>query len=263
VDFGIVWDAGLVAGPVADISRSPAMPITRLAPDAAAFHAAQSAFSDPGALARQYAALPADPARLACIARDLMIHRLEGELFRHSIPRDRLRSDAETRYLDDILRIIMRRTDAPLTRRREAGDRFVGVCRDFALLHCPFLRNAGVPARLRTGFADYFGSDGFHGDHVVTEYWDTARGWLLADPQLADPAVTAAFGVEFDPMDVPRDRFLVAGAAWRAIRASEIDPSTFGHGPMAGAWFVAAGPRSAQQGRDAAVGRLGDGNRQR
>ncbi|TMR92250.1 transglutaminase-like domain-containing protein [Nonomuraea basaltis] len=220
------------------------MSFARLAPDAAAFYTAQSAFSDPNGLAPLYAELPADPAHLARTARDLMIHRLEGEPFRYAIPRDRLHNDAETRYLDDILRTIIGRNDAPLTRRREVGDRFVGVCRDFALLHCSFLRHAGVPARLRCGFADYFGSDGFHADHVVTEYWDNDRGWLLADPQLADSVVIGTWKVDFDPMDVPRDRFLVAGKAWRAIRAGEADPETFGlhppeEGPLYGEWFVA------------------------
>jgi hypothetical protein len=220
------------------------MPSARLAPDVAAFYAAQSTFSDPCALAPLYADLSDDPAELARTVRNLMIHRLEGDLFRQVIPQDRLHNDAETRYLDGILQIIIERNDAPLTRRREAGDRFVGVCRDFALLHCSFLRHAGIPARLRSGFADYVGSDGFHGDHVVTEYWDHERGWLLADPQLADPLVIDTFKVDFDPMDVPRDRFLVAGKVWQAIRTGDADPETFGlHppdvGPMFGEWFVA------------------------
>ncbi|WP_371525384.1 transglutaminase-like domain-containing protein [Streptomyces sp. NBC_01283] len=220
------------------------MPPARLARDTAAFYAAQSAFSDPHGLGRFYTELPDDPAQLARAARDLMLHRLDGELFHHVVPQDRLHNDAETRYLDDILRIVIERNDAPLTQRREAGDRFVGVCRDFALLHCSFLRHTGTPARLRSGFADYLGPDGFHGDHVVTEYWDNERGWLLADPQLADPLVISAWGVDFDPMDVPRDRFLVAGKAWRVIRAGDADPAAFGlhppeEGPMFGEWFVA------------------------
>jgi transglutaminase-like putative cysteine protease len=223
------------------------MSSARLAPDVAAFYATQSAFSDPGTLASLYADLPADPRQLARIARDLTIHRVEGELYRYDIPQDRLRNDAETRYIDDILRIITERNDAPLTQRRELSDRFVGICRDFTLLHCSFLRHAGIPARLRSGFADYFGSDGFHFDHVVTEYWDDERGWLLADAELADPLVTDRFKIDFDPMDVPRDRFLVAGSAWRTIRAGEADPKTFGlhlpDGPLVGEWFVAGNIR--------------------
>ncbi|MEH0424036.1 transglutaminase-like domain-containing protein [Streptomyces sp. B21-083] len=226
------------------------MPSSRpaLAPDVAAFYRTHSTFSDPGDLARLYVDLPSDPAQLARTARDLMIHRVEGDLFRHTHPADRLHHDADTRYLDDILRIVIARDGSPLTRRRAAGDRFVGVCRDFALLYCSLLRHSGVPARVRCGFADYFETDGFHYDHVVTEYWDATRGWLLADAQLTDPEVTAAWHVDFDPMDVPRDRFQVAGRAWRDIRAGAADPSTYGlhppeEGPLHGEFFVAGNVR--------------------
>jgi hypothetical protein len=82
--------------------------------------------------------------------------------------------------------------------------------------------------RVRSGFADYWGDDGFCWDHMVCEYWSPTRSWLLADPQLADPRVTEKFGVSFDPMDVPRDRFVVAAKAWRAIRAGTADPANYG-----------------------------------
>ncbi|WP_371790867.1 hypothetical protein OG285_11020 [Streptomyces sp. NBC_01471] len=87
----------------------------------------------------------------------------------------------------------------------------------------------------------------FHRDHVVTEHRDARRGWLLADAELTDPAVAARYAVPFDPMDVPRDRFLVAGEAWRSIRAGEADPKTFGllipGAELTGAWFVAGNVR--------------------
>lgn len=212
------------------------------------FYATHSSFSDPGDLAQHYAGLPRDPARLARITRDLLIHRLEGDIFGHTVATDRLHNDAETRYIDDILRIVVARDDAPLTRRREPADRFVGVCRDFSLLLCSFLRHTGVPARIRSGFADYFGDTGFHGDHVVTEYWGEERGWLLADAQLTDPHIADHWKIDFDPMDVPRDRFLVAGRAWRAIREQGADPRTFGlhppqEGPLWGERFVAGNVR--------------------
>lgn len=226
----------------------PSVPAVHLAPQAAAFYRTQSAFSDPGPLAHRYADLPVDPAQLARIARDLMIHRMEGKLFGLAIPDERMHHDAETRYLDDILQLTVERDDAPLTRRREPADRFVGVCRDFELLYCSFLRHAGIPARLRCGFADYFGSPERYGDHVVTEYWDQERGgWLMADAQLTDPVVADALGVDFDPMDVPRDRFLVAGAAWQAVRAGQANPLMFGHWrperPLVGEWFVVGSVR--------------------
>ena len=148
------------------------MPAARLAPTEFEFYRAQSAVSDPGPLAAYYQALPDDPRELALVVRRLMIHRMEGGLFGFAIAQDRLHDDAETRYVDEILKLILERTDAPLATPRAYADRFVGICRDFSLLLCSFLRAKGIPARIRSGFADYFGTDGFHVDHVVTEYWD-------------------------------------------------------------------------------------------
>lgn len=212
------------------------------------FYAAQSTFSDPGEFASLYGDLPRDAGQLARVVRDVMIHRVEGELFGHTHPADRLHNDAESRYIDDVLRILVERNDAPLTVRREPDDRFVGICRDFTLLHVSLLRHVGIPARLRSGFADYFWPTRFHGDHVVTEYWDEKRGWLLADAQLTDPGITANWPVDFDPMDVPRSRFLVAGEAWRAIREDGGDETEFGlhrptEGPFFGERFVAGNIR--------------------
>ncbi|WP_239067883.1 hypothetical protein [Actinomadura bangladeshensis] len=50
------------------------------------------------------------------------------------------------------------------------------------------------------------------------------HGWRLADAQLASTHITTALAVDFDPMDVPRDRFLVAGAALRLTASSAADP---------------------------------------
>ncbi|MFD0633404.1 transglutaminase-like domain-containing protein [Catenulispora yoronensis] len=217
----------------------------QLSPDESAFYRAQSVFSDPGALAGRYAGLPADPAALARIVRGLLIHRAEGGLFGHTIADDRMRDDAETRYVDDILRLLVDRDGAPLTAERAPGDRFVGVCRDFSLLHCSLLRHAGIPARLRIGFATYFSAR--HDDHVVTEYWDAEHGWRFADAQLTDPRAATAHAIDFAPMDVPRDRFLVGGDAWRAIRSGKADAADFGHHdekvPLVGAWFAAGSVR--------------------
>jgi hypothetical protein len=178
------------------------------------------------------------------MVRDLMIHRVEGGLWDVPIADDRLHDDAETRYLDDILRLIVGRDPRPLACRRAYGDRFVATCRDFTLLHVSMLRHLGIPARLRSGFAGYFGADGFHTDHVVTEYWDDRRGWLLADAQLFDPE---RYVMDFDPVDVPRDQFLMAGKAWQMIRAGGADPKGFGvrlaGGSLVGAWFVAGNVR--------------------
>ena len=66
---------------------------------------------------------------------------------------------------------------------------------------------------------------------------------------------------DFDLLDVPRDRFVIAGDAWTQCRAGNVDPSTCGIFDLHGLWFIvgepAARPGGAQQYGDAALGYLG------
>jgi hypothetical protein len=101
---------------------------------------------------------------------------------------------------------------------------------------CCFLRSKGVPARLRCGFAAYFG-DGWE-DHWVCEYWDKqAQAWRMSDPQI-DGMLKARCRIGFDPTDVPRQSFLTAGQAWLDCRGARSDPNRFGHGEVTGLWFL-------------------------
>ncbi|MEU9383555.1 transglutaminase-like domain-containing protein [Streptomyces sp. NPDC048279] len=194
----------------------------------------QTPYSDPGPL--DTAGLPRDPRELTRLVRGLVVHRLEGERLGHEIPRDRLHHDGEARYVREILRILRERKDAPLTEPRSYDEQFVGTCRDYSLLLCSLLRATGTPARVRGGYATYF-AEGFHDDHWVTEYQRPDGGWRLADAQVS----ADVYDVPFDPLDVPRDRFVVAGRAWRACRAGEADPGTFGvwaDPGLRGLWLV-------------------------
>lgn len=200
------------------------------------FYLTQSVFSDPGDL--DVGGLPREPGQLARFVRDVIIHRGEGELFGHAIPERWLAEDAESRYVTEVLRILRERSGRPLTERREPAERFVGTCRDFSLLLCSLLRATGTPARLRCGFATYF-TEGFHEDHWVTEYRLPDGSWRLVDAQIA----YGPYDVSFDPLDVPRDQFVVAGQAWRECRAGRADPATFGVSwlkHIRGLWYVRA-----------------------
>jgi hypothetical protein len=190
-----------------------------------AFYLAHSVFSDPGDLSR-LDGVPTGPAELARLVRDLLVHREEASIFGFTLPEHR-KNEAETRYVSAILRLVTELDDRPLTAARPPAKRFAGTCRDFALVLCSLLRSTGTPARIRCGFATYF-IPGRHEDHWVTEYWDRDKGWTLVDAQLPTPPVMDAFKISFDPLDVPRDRFLVAGDAWRACREERADPMTFG-----------------------------------
>lgn len=140
------------------------------------------------------------------------------------------------------------RETLPVARRmamvEEAGGRDLsldrrtpGTCRDFALMTCSALRERGLPARVRCGFATYFTANPFE-DHWVCEYWrENENRWVLTDAQL-DSLQREHLRVAFDPTDLPTKTFLNAGEAWTAWRSGEIDADAFGHGESRGAWFL-------------------------
>jgi hypothetical protein len=103
------------------------------------------------------------------------------------------------------------------------------------------LRAHGIPARARCGFARYF-TAGRHIDHWVVEYWNGATSrWVLADAQLGR-TLCDTLGITFDPLDVPRQEFVVAGDAWIRCREGGLDPSRCGlEGEGRSGWWWVAG----------------------
>jgi hypothetical protein len=168
---------------------------------------------------------------MAQVIGSVMVHRDEAWRFGFTLPQQR-RDEANTRYVEAILDYL-----GTLDERRPEN-RFAGTCRDFTVLLCAMLREAGVPARARCGFAGYF-TDGFSDDHWVVEIWDDDRGWRLIDAQIVSfPKGT--YRVDFDPMDVPRDAFLVAGQAWHECRAGQRDLDRIGTSAagLTGMWEI-------------------------
>lgn len=115
----------------------------------------------------------------------------------------------------------------PLNDSRPLERRLVCNCRDFSVLMAAFLRARGLPARSRCGFGTYF-TPGHYEDHWMVEVWDaTAERWRQVDAQL-DAVQREALKIDFDPLDMPAGKFVLAGEAWRMCRAGEADPDTFG-----------------------------------
>ena len=123
-----------------------------------------------------------------------------------------------------------------LSEGRPPEGREVGTCRDFALLLCSFLRTHGIPARVRCGFASYFGEGWW--DHWICEHWDAERAvWLRADAEI-DEMLRKECRITFDPHDMPEGAFLTAGEAWLECRAERLCADDFGHGEHKGLWFI-------------------------
>jgi hypothetical protein len=204
----------------------------------------QTRFSDPGRHRGRLAALPvpavvsggaalpgpavvSGPAAISgvvavigAVVRNLVVHYRASGL---DFPPARL-AEIDSRWVETMLDTLP--PDVPFDEPRPAERRIVGCCRDFTLLTVAALRDRGVPARSRVGFADYF-DPGFHVDHVITEFHDGDR-WIATDTQL-DPAA----GFPVDSFDVPLGPggLRTAAQSWLAFRRGEIDPETYGVGP--------------------------------
>lgn len=183
-------------------------------------YARHSRLSDPGEQADFLARFPSEPAELGRVIRNLTAHYRATP----GIPEARL-TEADTRWMSAILRRLRDASDAPLGEPRPLEARFVGCCRDDALLFVAAMREHGVPARSRVGFAPYFSPAFFH-DHVIAEYWNGAR-WVRLDPEL-EPS-----RYDFDTQDLPPEAFLTAAQVWQGIRAGGLDPTRFGVFPDA------------------------------
>ena len=207
--------------------------------DDLSFYARHSAHTDPGDFAHLLDGAPADWADLRALPPKVILHYFFADDIDPPLSEERQR-DRRARPLAKILARMAAVDPRPLTEERASQQRFSGNCRDFALLTCGLLRQAGVPARLRCGFATYF-TPGRYEDHWVCEAWDKAeQRWRLIDAQL-DPGQCARFAIAFDPGDVPRDAFLTAGEAWRLLQVEPGLGDRFGISfvGIAGGWFAA------------------------
>ena len=211
------------------------------AQDIATSHYLQPAvMTAPGKYQPLLADLPRGIAGLAAVAHGLLIHEHITGPYGVTLTEER-RASVHVRPAAALLERILAEDSRPLTVAREPAERLPGNCRHFTVLAVAMLRAQGTPARARCGFGGYFGSGMFE-DHWVCEYWGEAgRGWKLADAQIDDVQLKL-FDVDFDLMDVPRDKFLVAGDAWRLCRDGGADPATFGLSLLnqGGYWWIAA-----------------------
>ncbi len=185
------------------------------------------------------AGLPREPGALARVLHGLVIHEHIAPAYGVELTREQ-RASVHVRPAEQLLDLIVAADDRPLTEARDPRRRLPGNCRHFTVLLAAILRAQGVPARARCGFGGYFNTGAFE-DHWVCEYWDARRGrWVLADAQI-DEVQRGFFDIDFDLMDVPRDRFLVAGDAWAKCRSGAADPGRFGLSlaKEAGSWWIA------------------------
>jgi hypothetical protein len=191
--------------------------------------------SDPAVHAEVVAELSPDIGVLNSVVQGVLIHT--DWLTEYGLDGTRYAAASRaTLSVVDRLNAVLQTDSQSLKIARQPEKRQIGTCRDFALMLCSLLRSKGIPARVRCGFAAYFGS-GWE-DHWVCEYWhEQSRRWLLSDAQI-DKVQKEKCRIEFDPRDVPRNAFMTAGEAWLGSRSGTFDPNQFGQGQVTGRWFI-------------------------
>ena len=204
--------------------------------DELTYYSQQSRMSNPGTYATALLDLPTNIAQMVKVVQGVTIHVFWTKQYGFSLPPER-RVELQLRSLEKRLARTFELDDRTLTEPRPVDKKLIGNCRDFTLLLVSMLRQQGIPARARCGFATYFMPDHYE-DHWVAEYWNSAAGrWIMVDAQL-DALHGSVLNIRFDPLDVPRNQFIVAGSAWQMCRMGSADPSDFGIFDMSGLSFV-------------------------
>ena len=209
-------------------------------PQSLDFYRQQSCFSTPEPYADLYNALPDTLPDLCKTLQGLFVHYRSSRVT--STMKDRL-PQVNLRYISKILAQTQTLDATPLSRSRPIDKRFIGCCRDMALLLCSVLRHRGIPARVRVGFARYIPPQPpfAYTDHVITEYWNqTEERWKRVDAEQSEDLIQQN-NVTFDVLNIPPEEFITGGDAWKMGRANPELWDTFGvNDNVKGRWFVAS-----------------------
>lgn len=200
-----------------------------------AFYREHGPISHPREQAHLLEGLPSDLASMVAVIKGLTLHEQAGRRIYGLSEVEEVSADG-SRFMADLLATIHAIDGEPLTVPREPAGRISSDCRNPPLLLVTMLRQHGVPARKRTGYARYIPSPVPRGmPHDVTECWDEARQrWVLVDPGLDDLVAARrrdyfaergeAWRGEFDVLDVDRNLFLMAPEIWLGFRSGRIAP---------------------------------------
>jgi len=206
------------------------------ATDLRTFYAGPGVMTDPQPYTALFDPLPTELPELVQVVQGLLVHIFWAERYGLTLSEER-KEEVQLRRVNRQLARLLELDDRPLTKTRSLEQKLVGNCRDFSVMLCAMLRHQGVSARARCGFGTYFLPDHYE-DHWVCEYWHAdEKRWVLVDAQL-DDFQQKELNIQFDPLDVPRDQFIVGGQAWQMCRTGGADPEKFGIFEWHGIWFV-------------------------
>lgn len=210
--------------------------MTQPTPEELAYYTEQGLFTNLGKYAPLIKRFPASIHERVARVQGLILHVFWAE--NYDVKLDEARQDElNLRSVQEKIQRIFELDDQPLTVTRVAEKRLLGNCRDYSTLLVAILRESGIPARARCGFATYFRT-GRYEDHWVVEYWNAEeQRWVMVDGQI-DAYQRQSLGIQWDQFDMPGNLFVSGGRSWLACRTGEANPDDFGIFDFKGLDFV-------------------------
>ena len=176
--------------------------------------------------------LPLEARELVRVVQGLLLHTGWAKYYNCKLEPERS-DEMYLRTLPEMLGGIEKLDSRPLSHARQPEKRLASLCRDFSVMLVALLRQRGHPARLRVGFAGYFGDQNPElWDHRLAQYWNSdAQRWVMVDAQIDDTQMATLSHV-INPFDIGSDApFLLAGEVWQQCRSGAFDPQRFGDAP--------------------------------
>lgn len=121
---------------------------------------------------------------------------------------------------------LFRQDPRGFTMGREIKDKVVITCRYVAILLASILKAKGIPARCRSGYADYFLQERgkiFY-DHWIVQYYNAKeKRWINVDPD-------DEYNGTFNQYDLPNNEFKWIAEIWLDVRQKHDDYRKYIHG---------------------------------
>lgn len=144
------------------------------------------------------------------------------------------------RYMSKMLEALLKKNNADMTQPRTVHERFIGMCREYAIFTVSLLRHLGYAARMRSGFDHWSG--GKFIDHHICEYWNPiVHGWVFVDSDLDNNSQYYGENQsvnDLEPLKTGHHVFITGGKAWSLFRQEGYDPDQFGIGEQWGCDFI-------------------------